>query len=248
MADRAIACWEALDPGDPALAHVRRLYEATLDAAERIPWPWIEGALAQRAAWRPGHWSPHLVLAALRPRGAAAGRVGGFAYGAHVPGYGGYACYLGVEESARGRGMGTRLMQLLQRLLEVDAFCEGVELPFVVWESRRPEPTAPPAEQALWQTRLRLFARLGAWWVAGLNFLAPNFARRQGPPVPLQLFLIPVARPAEALDSAALRRVAAGLLQGVYGRSAGDSLVQQTLPPDCRPSLRPALEADFKAN
>ncbi len=50
------------------------------------------------------------------------GSLGRIPLGVLTDRYGGYACYLGVEESARGRGMGTRLMWLLHRLLEVDAF------------------------------------------------------------------------------------------------------------------------------
>jgi len=75
-----------------------------------------------------------------------------------------------------------------------------------------------------------------------MNF-APNFAHRGGPPVPLQLFLIPVATPAEAFDAAALRNIAAGLLHGVYRRRSGDPLFEKTLPPSCQPVLRPASDA-----
>jgi GNAT superfamily N-acetyltransferase len=238
MADREVTCWEALDPGDPVLERVRHLYETTLDAAERIPWRWIVEAVAQRRTWRPGRWSPHLLVAARRTRRGPVGRVVGFAYGVHVPRLGGYACYLGVEASARGRGVGTQLLRLLVQVLQVDSACEGVALPFVVWESRRPEPDASAEEWANWRSRLRLFARLGAWWVAGLDFLAPDMDRRNGPPVPLQLFLLPVAVAAEALDAGALRGIAAGLLREVYGRAEDSPLVRQTLPPECRPELR----------
>jgi GNAT superfamily N-acetyltransferase len=233
-----VVCWEALDPDDPAVDQARRVYEATLEPAERIPWDWIAGAVAGREAWRPGAWSPHLLLAAPRRR-SWAGRVLGFAYGAHVPDYGGYACYLGVDPHHRGRGTGTRLLRLLFRVLTVDALCEGTELPFVVWESQAPGADATGEERRLWEARLRLFERVGAWWVAGLTFYAPNFARRAEGPVPLQLFLVPMDTPAEEWDADALRGVAAGLLRRVYGRREGDRLFERTLPPDCRPSLRP---------
>jgi GNAT superfamily N-acetyltransferase len=240
MADHDIGCWEALDPADPVLEQVRQLYEATQAAGERIPWRWIAEAVASRPGWRPGHWSPHLFLAApphLR------GAVAGFAYGIHVPDYGGYISYLGVDSHHRRQGIGARLLRLLTRVLQVDAACEGVPLHFVLWESRRPDPSAPAEAWDLWRARLRLFERVGAWWVAGITFLAPNFARRKEPPVPLQLFLVPVDTPAEAFDPAALREAAAGLFREVYGRQEGDPLVERSLPPECRPTLRPAGEA-----
>jgi hypothetical protein len=169
--------------------------------------------------------------------------VAGFVYGFHVPRFGGYASYLGVDPAFRRTGVGSRLLRLLTQVMQVDAACEGVPLPFTVWESRRPDPSAPAEDRDLWRARLRLFERVGAWWVSGLTFLAPDYARRKGPPVPLQLFLVPVVTPAEQFDSAALRQVAAGLYRGVYGRHEGDPLFDRTLPPSCRPVLRPAAEA-----
>ena len=242
MGNSEVVCWEALDSEDEVVEQARHLYETTLEASERIPWAWIQESVGSRRTWRPGHWSPHLLLAARRVRRRALGRVLGFAYGVHVPDYGGYACYLGVDPTQRGRGAGTRLMRLLLCVLKVDAACEGVPLSFVVWESRRPEPDAPPEAWDLWKVRLRLFERLGAWWISDLPFLAPNFARRQGPPVPLQLFLIPMDKPPEAFTAASLRQVAAGLLREVYGRTPGDSLVDQVLAPGHHPALRPLAD------
>jgi GNAT superfamily N-acetyltransferase len=239
MNDDAVHCWEALDPGDPVLEQARRLYETTIDLAERIPWKWIADAVQSRVSWRPGGWSAHLLLAAL---GSPRKPVVGFAYGIHLPDYGGYGCYLGVDPRFRRRGVGNRLLRLLIRILHVDAGCEGAPLPFVVWESRAPRPPIPAEEQARWQARLRLFERVGARWISGLTFLAPNFSRRREPPVPLQLFLVPVETPAEQLDADALRGVAAGLMREVYGRDEGDPLFEQTLPPSCRPVLRPASD------
>jgi hypothetical protein len=243
MSSPDVVCWEALDPADPALAAARRLYEQTQAADERIPWRWIAGAVAGRASWRPGGWSPHLLLAAERGPEGQTGPPCGFAYGAHVPGCGGYVCYLGVDVGQRRQGVGARLLRLLSRVFQVDAGCEGAALPFVIWESRQPEPSAAAAEWDLWRARLRLFDRVGALWAAGLTLWTPNFARRGGDPVPLQLFLLPAETPAEALDAAALRAAAAGLLREVYGRGEGDPLFERSLPPDCRPILRPAAEA-----
>jgi GNAT superfamily N-acetyltransferase len=237
-----IVCWELLHPEDPALAEAHRLYETTLEPAERIPWEWIVQGVAARQHWRPGEWSRHLLLAARRSgRGAGSAPVG-FAYGVHVPGLGGYACYLGVEKAHRGRGAGTRLLRLLLKVFEVDAVCEGTPLPFVVWESHRPEPDAPTEAWELWRARVRLFERVGARWISGLTFLAPDFERRARSPVPLQLFLIPVEAPVEAFDAAALRKVAAGLYRRVYGRGEGDPLFERTLS-GARPELRPPAEA-----
>jgi ribosomal protein S18 acetylase RimI-like enzyme len=243
MAEAEMVCWELLDPAAPALEQARQLYESTQAADERIPWDWIRQAVVGRPRWRPGQWAAHLLVAAPRLQQRAAGRVAGFAYGIHVPGYGGYASYLGVEPRARGRGTGTRLLRLLLRVLQVDACGAGEPLPFLVWESRRPDPEAPAQEWDLWRSRLRLFEKVGGWWVAGLTLWAPNFARRQGPAVPLQLFLVPVDTPRAAFGAAALREVAAGLLREVYGRAEDDPLFAQTLPPDCRPEMRPVADA-----
>jgi GNAT superfamily N-acetyltransferase len=220
------------------MQRARRLYEAYLDEAERIPWQWIEEAVASRVKWRPGRWCPHLLLSANRRKSGGPGPATGFAYGIHLPNYGGYACYLAVDPRNRGRGTGTRLLEVLIRVLQLDATCEGVSLPFVVLESHDPRSTASTEADALWQARLRLFRRVGARHIDGLTFLAPNFNRRRGPPVPLDLFLIPVDKPAESFDEAALRGVAAGLLEHIYGRSEQDPLYQQTLHSDARPRLK----------
>src|SRR5207245_2061918 len=106
----------------------------------------------------------------------------------------------------------------------------------------RPETSAPAEEWELWRARLRPFARGGGGWGGGLTFYAPDFARRRGPPVPLQTYLIPGDRPAAHLYAAKLREVAAGLLREVYRREEGDALFDRTLPPDCRPELRPVPE------
>ena len=93
-----------------------------------------------RPAWRPGRWCPHLLLAAARKKGRSKAPVVGFAYGFHLPDYGGCAAYLGIDPGYRNGGVATRLMRLLLRLLQVDAACEGVPLPFVILESRAPAP------------------------------------------------------------------------------------------------------------
>jgi len=239
MADN-IVCWEALDPGDAKLIQAQRLYEATIEPAERIPWEWIREGVARRRSWRPGTRSPHLLLAA-----DTHDKVAGFLYGMHVPGYGGYCCYLGVDPSLRRHGIGTRLMRLLPQVLRVDASCGAEALPFVVWESRAPKGEQPTSVRrwheagSLWQARLRLFDKLGAWWMAGLTFWAPNFSDGTERAVPLELFLLPVDEPAEAFDASRLREVTLGLYRGVYRRHEGDALLEKTLGSARQPSLQP---------
>ncbi|HEY8503740.1 MAG TPA: GNAT family N-acetyltransferase [Gemmataceae bacterium] len=243
MNPERIVCWEALAPEDPVLLEARRLYETTQAPDEQIPWEWIGSAAAKRHSWRPGRWSPHLLLAAPLLNGDI-GPLAGFAYGAHIPGFGGYVCYLGVDPAARQRGVATRLFGQMFRVLAVDAGAEGTELPFILWESHRPGAAAPEEEWKLWGARLRLFERVGAYWVEGIDFQSPNFHDPAGPPIPLQLFLKPWDRPAEAFDAASLRAIAAGLHRNVYRNGPGDPLFDRTFPPGCAPRLRPAREAE----
>src|SRR5581483_2983183 len=174
MLDLDIACWEALEPRNPDVQRAREIYETSIDEAEQIPWSWIEEAVQSRPSWRPGRWSPHLILAAARRRSGSAGAVNGLAYGMHIPHYGGYACYLAVDPRVRGRGVGTQLLNVLIKVVRVDAACEGVPLPFMVLESHEPDLAAPPEERSLWQARLALFHRVGAKRITGITFMAPN--------------------------------------------------------------------------
>jgi GNAT superfamily N-acetyltransferase len=223
------------DPQDPALAGARGLYESTLDAEERIPWEWVAAA-ARRGRGQRRDWHSHLLVAEPAPAGNS---VIGFAYGAHIRDYGGYACYLGVDPARRGRGVATGLLRGLVQVFREDAAEMGTSLPFVIWESREPAAGASPAERELWVARLRLFRRLGAFQISGLTFWAPNFARRGGTAVPLQLFLLPMAARPEQFLAGALRDVAAGLMRRVYGRDEGDPLFEQTFRSSGRPALRP---------
>jgi GNAT superfamily N-acetyltransferase len=235
----AFLCHEALDPTAPALAQAGALYEATQPADERIPWEWIARSVAGRAARRPGDWCPHLILATSRATRRGAEDVVGFAHGIFLGGLGGYLAYLGVDERQRGRGVGRRLIGTLAAVFQVDSAGLGAELPFVVWESRPP----PDVDPALWATRVRLFDRVGAWWLSGLTFHAPNPSDRGAPGVPLQLFLLPVATGAETFGPDELRGVAAGLFRAVYKVPQSHALYRRSLPPSCRPALRPARDA-----
>src|SRR5688500_15265433 len=102
-----------MDADDPILPAVRSLYESVLDEAERIPWEWLARTPERRRGWQPGQRRSHLVVATLQME---AERPIGFGYGAFLPGYGGYVCYLGVDPAFRGRGAGARLFEFLFHL------------------------------------------------------------------------------------------------------------------------------------
>ena len=235
-----IVCWEALDASDPVMNAAGRLYEQTLSADERIPWVWIERSVAERSKSKPGGWSKHLILAAPEGRTDDPDALAGYVYGALIPGYGGYLCYIGVAAWARRLGVGTRLFEQFFRVLQVSAGETGDKLPFVVWESHRPE-GGTAADLSLWTARTRLFDRVGGMWVEGVDFLAPNFAADDddfaAPPVPLQLFVKPMDLPASAFDSEALKKVVGGLHERVYRNEPGEALYDGTLPPGCEPRL-----------
>jgi len=236
--------WEVLDPQDAVLSVAQRLYESTQLPEEAIPWKWIARTPAKRHTWRPGQWSPHLLLAAIQSDELIDPPLG-FVHGAHVPDFGGYVCYIGVDPEARGRGVAARLFEQMFRVLAVDAGAEGVALPFVLWESHRPADDAPEAEHELWSARIRLFDKVGAYWIDGIQFQSPNYVDRSGPPVPLELFLVPQHLPASAFDADRLREIIAALHAGVYGNGPGDALFEATLPVHCAPRLRPARDADL---
>jgi len=234
-----LTCFELLDPCDSLLPEVQQLYERTQAPEERIPWEWLGRSVERRSQWRPGRWCPHLLVTVPR-RDGDLGPVTGFAYGGHIPGFGGYICYLGVDPEARKQGAGTRLFEQTFRILAVDAAAEGQPLPFAVWESHRPEADAPASAWDLWTARVRLFDRVGGLWVEGVDFLSPNFRDEDGPPVALQLFVKPMDLPASAFDAERLRRVVGGLHERVYRNQPGEALYDGTLPPGCLPRLAPA--------
>lgn len=238
--ERTAVIRELTSPADPALAATRRLYEATIDRETRIPWEWMAGGgepaerVARRRTGR-DRWWPHLLVAG-EP-------VAGFAYGSLLPGYGGYACHVGVTPAARGRGVARHLFADLFACFRRDAERLVEPLPFVIWESHRPEPADGPDARANWQARLRLFARVGGLWVAGVDFRVPNYMDRGAPPVRLELFLRPFDTPAERLDAAALRSVVAGLHRRVYTIEPGDDLYERAQESAREPRLRPATDA-----
>ncbi|HEY2910219.1 MAG TPA: hypothetical protein VGI99_08230 [Gemmataceae bacterium] len=210
-----------------------QLYEQTLDPDERIPWMWIEKGVG--GGTKPGGWRKHLILAA--PGGAAASpeQLAGYVYGAFIPGYGGYLCYVGVAEWARRTGVATELYEAFYAAMHADAQAAEEPLPFVVWESHRPDD-----DPKLWNARVRLFERVGGLWIEGVDFLAPNFSEEASEPVPLQLFVKPMDKPAAAFHEQRLRGVIHGLHERVYRIDEGDPLYEGTMTPGCRPRLVPA--------
>lgn len=240
----AVAVWEASDAADPVTRAAGRLYEATLPADERIPWAWIERSLRPRGRGNPPNgWRKHLLLAAPKGRESDPDALAGYVYGALLPGYGGYLCYVGVAERARRLGVGRRLYEEFFRAMRADADELDEPPPFVIWESHRPGPGAPPHERDVWNARTRLFDRVGGLWVDGIDFLSPNFDDHDGPPVPLQLFLKPLDVPASEFTPERLRAVVGGLHERVYRNAPGSPLYAGTLPPGCEPRLRPARDA-----
>lgn len=240
-----IIVWEAFDAADPMTQAAGRLYEQTLAADERIPWIWIEKSVENRTKTKPGRddgWTKHLLLAAPENRMDDPTGLAGFVYGALIPNFGGYLCYIGVADWARRMGVGTRLFDQFFRQMAVDAGERGEPLPFVIWESHRPKPDAPAAEWDLWAARTKLFDRAGGLWIEGVDFQSPNFTADDDTvaPVPLQLFLKPMNEPASAFDTERLKQVIGGLHREVYRNEPGDTLYDRTLPPGCQPRLRPA--------
>ncbi|MBO0698222.1 MAG: GNAT family N-acetyltransferase, partial [Zavarzinella sp.] len=227
-------CREILDVNDPILPAVQALYEATLDEDERIPWQWLARTPERRASWRPGQRRAHLVVATPRDE---PDRPVGFGYGAFLPGYGGYLCYLGVDPAARGRGTGTQLFRFLFGLIESAARISAIPLPFIIWESHRPD------NAALWAARLRVFDKVGGLWVRGIELHTPNFMRDDAPPVRLQIFLRPTDEPAGAFDAERLRRAVLGLYDQIYRIDPDDPLYQATESGAVNPRLVPAVEA-----
>ncbi len=237
-----IVCWEA-DATNAMTQAAGRLYERTLEPDERIPWAWVERSLAAGGKPNARGWSRHLLLAAPEGKTDDPAALAGYAYGAWLPGFGGYLCYLGVAETARRHGVGSRLMGQFFKVMAVDAGNAGEPLPFVVWESHQPGASATDADWNLWTARTRLFDRVGGLWVEGVDFQSPNFADDDGPPVPLQLFMKPVDVPATAFDAARLTALVGGLHERVYKNKPGDALYVATLPPGTKPRLRPAKVA-----
>jgi GNAT superfamily N-acetyltransferase len=238
-----IYCWEPTELGTPILAAAQQLYESTLDADERIPWRWIEKAVLDRANRRPTGWVKHLLLASTSVEVEDPDALVGFAHGAFLPNYGGYLCYLGVADHARRLGVGGRLMDTMFKVFAADAALAGERLPFVIWESCRPDHDDSRAAQHVWHARLKLFDRVGGLWLEGVELHSPDWADPTKPAVPLQLFVKPMDDTRDSFTSERLVTIVDGLLRQVYHEEPGDELYDASLPPDAAPLLRPCRAA-----
>lgn len=224
------------------LRAARQLYERTLSPDERIPWVWIERTVANqdRPLGRSGDWVKHLILATPEGRTDDPNALAGYVYGAFIPGYGGYLCYVGVAEWARRLGVGTALFESFFEAMRADSLVIGEPLPFVIWESHRPE----FGGDNLWTARTRLFERVGGYWIEGVDFLSPNFASDDDlASVPLQLFVKPEEESTSDFGAQRLREVIRGLHEQVYRNLPGDPLYDGTLTPDCELQLTAATDA-----
>ncbi|HEX3147089.1 MAG TPA: GNAT family N-acetyltransferase [Gemmataceae bacterium] len=230
----AFACRELLDSDDPALPAACVLYETTLDEDERIPWEWLARTPERQRTWQPGTRLAHLVVATPRDE---PNRPVGFGYGAFLPGFGGYVCYLGVDPNVRGHGIGTLLFQFLFGLIDHAARASSLPLPFVIWESHRPN------DPKLWAARLRTFHKAGGLWIEGVEMQTPNYMRANAPPVRLNLFIRPWDELASKFDGARLRAVVRGLYEHVYRIPPDDPLHRETLEMAVNPRLVPTVEA-----
>jgi ribosomal protein S18 acetylase RimI-like enzyme len=241
MSFDTITCWEPTERTDRVVGQARRLYETTIDAAERIPWEWIERCVGTNPGTRADR-SPHLILAADADR-VDRGPVLGYYYGAFIRGYGGYGCYLGVDERARGRGVATALSRQLIAALQRDAHRTGEKLPFVIWDSHPPAAGDSADVRANWQVRLRLFEKLGARWIRGADFASPNWTDSNAPPVRLELFLISVEDRESEFDELRLREVVEGLARRVYRMDEDYELFRRLTASPGPLALWPAGEA-----
>lgn len=237
-------CVEALKPSDPRVPNARALYESTQHPDERVPWQWIARGLKGRVGWQPGTTARHLLMAVPE---ADPGSVAGFALGLHLPHYGGYVSYLGVDETRRRGGVGSRLFGQMFNLFAADAGALGEPLPFAVWESKRPAADAPAADHQIWAARMRLFDRVGGLRVDGLELHSPNYLAGGDAAIKLTLFVKPIDTPRESFTPAEVRRVAAGLLERVYRMTPADDLYRASLPERCTPRLVGCLTPDEAA-
>ncbi len=303
-------CWEIVDSTNPILPKVRQLYESTQALEEQIPWEWIERSIAQRNDEEKKkndnqnevitnsvkYWQRHLftvTTANIDPFGVVPGRPErteeakplGFAYGAYVPDWAGYLSYIGVDPQIRKRGVGQLLCNTLFPVLEQDAKRCGQELPFIIWESRRPigsdrdknskgldnyavmdegsdysedryfetdrldkiaNQKSNEPEWQNWCSRMKLFQKIGAFWVDGIQFYAPNYMENENEQeaIPLQIFIKPIRANLEQFDANKLIQIVKELHEKVYRHSLNHPLCRKTMASVRRkPQLRLPMES-----
>jgi GNAT superfamily N-acetyltransferase len=219
-------CWEILDTNDIRLTSVRKLYETTLDESERIPWDWIERGLNRRAKGKSRSKIPHLIV---RESQTDETEVDGFVLGLTIPQWAGYLSYLGVNDQVRGKGIGRDLMESMIERMEFEASRQGFETPYVIWESQPPSQDDPSIDWEIWRARMRLFERIGGYWVKGLCFQSPNYIDPLADPTELELFIRPMDWSKTEIESIGLKRIAFQLYRNVYGLGASNPIVRNSL-------------------
>ena len=229
-----IVCRDIRNPDDPILPAAQRLYESVLEEEERIPWQWLARTPERTRDWQPGQRRPHLVVAIDSEDPS---RLLGFGYGVFLPGYGGYVCYLGVEPAARGQGIGAKLFEFLFERIADAANLSAAKLPFIIWESHKPN------DPALWAARIRVFEGVGGLWARGIEMHTPNYMREDAPPVRLHVFLRPWDQPAADFNAHRLRAAVVGLYHEVYRIGPDDPLYRATIDAAVNPKLVSAVEA-----
>lgn len=197
---------------DPILRAVRSFYEETLGPSERIPWNWLASFVHPVPEWQRRSY----LIVAEREYGARHKSVMGFVTGTYQPRFGGYLSYVAVDPRARGRGIGGALYRALIRRMRKTAYAMGRSIPCLMWDSRPPSPSDGPDVRANWESRLRLFKKVGGRWIEGVQFTSPNYLSPRMGDVPLEFFLKPVDDSVEDFTGPRLRRIVRGLLKQIY--------------------------------
>jgi GNAT superfamily N-acetyltransferase len=193
---------------------VVRIFHAAFPPEQRIE----DGALMQlipQPHEEPGGHSFHV---AVSPSG-----ISGFATGIHVSSIGlAYIAYLAVEESWRGRGIGTALFRSL-----VDRWAAARPRPphWVFLEVERPELARDSVSRQLCARRIGFYERLGLKRVHA-DFQAPPLGPEL-PVVPYWIYMLPMRDP--DLGPGAIEVALTNLYREVYGLPAGHPLVLHCL-------------------
>ncbi len=212
MRTATIGFREVVSAEDPILDSVRSLYEQTLGSSERIPWDWLASFVHPMPSLQR---RSHLIVA-RREIGNRHGPLMGFVTGTYQPRFGGYLSYVAVDPRARGRGVGASLYRSLIRRMRKTAYAMGRSMPCLMWDSKPPSPSDGPEVRANWESRLKLFKKIGGRWVEGIQFTSPNYLTPRAGDVPLEFFLKPVDDTVEEFTGPRLRRIVRGLLKNIY--------------------------------